>query len=80
MDKNVTSVLDKYIERATEGFKKYGCTTERQDIDLVGWLKHLQEEMMDATIYIERVMSDLTEVQLEVQHKVFDSMIKTLQK
>jgi hypothetical protein len=73
-------VLDKYIERATEGFKKYGCTTERQDIDLVGWLKHLQEEMMDATIYIERVMSDLTEVQLEVQHKVFDSMIKTLQK
>ena len=80
MDKNVTSVVDKYIERATEGFKKYGCTTERQDIELIGWLKHLQEEMMDATIYIERVMSDLTEVQLEVQHKVFDSMIKTLQK
>jgi hypothetical protein len=80
LDKNVTSVVDKYIERATEGFKKYGCTTERQDIELIGWLKHLQEEMMDATIYIERVMSDLTEVQLEVQHKVFDSMIKTLQK
>jgi hypothetical protein len=80
MDKNVNSVLEKYMERATEGFKKYGCTTERKDVDLLGWLKHLQEEMMDATIYIERTMDDLVKAQLEAQRKAFAAMIKTLEK
>ena len=80
MDKNVNSVLEKYMERAAEGFKKYGCTTERKDVDLLGWLKHLQEEMMDATIYIERTMADLTKAQLEAQRKAFATMIKSLEK
>ena len=80
MDKNVNSVLEKYMERATEGFKKYGCTTERKDVDLLGWLKHLQEEMMDATIYIERTMDDIVKAQLEVQRKAFATMIKPLEK
>jgi hypothetical protein len=38
---------------------KYGVTTERTDIDLVGWLNHLQEELMDATIYLERAKQGL---------------------
>lgn len=80
MDKNVNNVLEKYMERATEGFKKYGCTTERKDVDLLGWLKHLQEEMMDATIYIERTMDDIVKAQLEVQRKAFATMIKPLEK
>lgn len=80
MDKNVTNVVEKYLERAAVGFKKYGCTTERQDIDLVGWLKHLQEEMMDATVYIERAMTEFAKENIEVQHKVFDNMVKVLQK
>ena len=58
-DENVFNVVCQYAERAQKGFKKYGTTTERTDIDLVGWLQHLQEELMDATIYIERLKSEL---------------------
>ena len=41
------------------GYKKYGVTTERKDIDLMGWLQHLQEELMDACVYVERIKSEL---------------------
>lgn len=55
MDKNVDKVCQAFQDRAWLGYKKYGCTTEREDIDLAGWLQHLQEELMDAVIYIERI-------------------------
>ena len=61
IDPNVQSVIDKYEERARVGFEKYGTDTTRTDIDLQGWLTHLQEELMDATIYIERLKKDIQE-------------------
>ena len=57
-DPNVLSVLDKYVERMHNGIKKYGTTTMRNDVSFLGWLNHLQDELMDATIYIERLKSD----------------------
>lgn len=59
IDKNVLNVVTQYAERAQKGFQKYGTTTERTDIDLFGWLQHLQEELMDATVYIERLKHEL---------------------
>jgi hypothetical protein len=59
-DENVSNVIAKYKQRAQKGFEKYGVTTERSDIELMGWLLHLQEEMMDATVYIERIMNELS--------------------
>jgi NTP pyrophosphatase (non-canonical NTP hydrolase) len=59
IDKNVFNVVCQYAERAQKGFEKYGVTTERKDIDLLGWLQHLQEELMDATVYIERLKHEL---------------------
>lgn len=59
IDPNVQSVIDKYESRAKVGFEKYGTDTTRTDIDLQGWLTHLQEELMDATIYIERLKKEL---------------------
>ena len=58
-DKNVFNVVCQYAYRAQHGFQKYGTTTERTDIDLQGWLQHLQEELMDATVYIERIKHEL---------------------
>lgn len=55
IDKNVEAVIKMYEQRAEKGRAKYGVTTERTDINLVGWLQHLQEELMDATVYIERL-------------------------
>jgi len=36
---------------------KYGTTLNRTDLSEVEWLNHLQEELMDATAYIEKLKS-----------------------
>lgn len=59
IDKNVEAVIQSFKDRAMVGFEKYGTTTERTDIDLVGWLQHLQEELMDSVVYIERIKQEL---------------------
>ena len=61
MDNNVKNVVVSFMDRAAVGFKKYGTTTERTDVDLLGWLQHLQEELMDATVYIERLKQEITD-------------------
>jgi hypothetical protein len=57
-DPIVDSVRFKYKKRSEVGIAKYGTTLDRTDIDLVGWLTHLQEELMDATLYVERVIRE----------------------
>jgi len=58
-DKIVEQVTDKFTERSSVGFSKYGTTLERDDLSLLDWLNHLQEELMDATLYIEKLKSEL---------------------
>lgn len=55
IDQNVVDVINQLDKRMKVGYKKYGVTTERDDIDFLGWLQHLQEELLDASIYIERI-------------------------
>ena len=55
-DRNVEAVREKMLQRSIVGLSKYGVTTERTDIDLAGWLEHLQLELLDAAIYIEAAM------------------------
>lgn len=52
-------VCEKIQERAEVGLKKYGVGMTREDFSFLKWLIYLQEELMDAIIYIERVMEDL---------------------
>lgn len=54
------------LERSIKGYQKYGVTTEREDIDFVGWIQHLQEELLDAAIYIERIKNDTTKRNMEL--------------
>jgi hypothetical protein len=56
MSKFEEKVIKKITERSKRGLKKYGVTMEREDLSLMDWLTHLQEELMDATIYVERLM------------------------
>lgn len=57
-DANVEAVKAKLDERAARGLEKYGVTTERTDLDTIAWLTHLQEEMLDAAVYIQRLLGD----------------------
>ena len=56
MSKIEEAVITKIRERAEIGQKKYGTTMERTDITKLGWLKHYQEECMDAAIYAEKLI------------------------
>ena len=58
-DNNVNEICLEYMKRAEHGFKKYGVTTERRDLDLMDWIQHLKEELMDATVYIHRIQKEL---------------------
>lgn len=64
-DRHVETVCDKFRSRMDVGYKKYGVTTERNDIDLAGWLNHLQEELMDAIVYIQRLKSEVEVVTIQ---------------
>ena len=54
-DKIVQQVIDKFNQRSEVGIKKYGTTLEQNNND--DFLNHLQEELMDAILYIEKLKS-----------------------
>ena len=56
IDPNVESVIEKMRARSAKGIKKYGHTTARADLSPKDWLHHLQEELMDAVVYIEATL------------------------
>jgi hypothetical protein len=47
--------------RAKKGKLKYGTTMERDDLTLMQWLQHLQEELMDAAVYVEKLKGEIGE-------------------
>ena len=49
-------VCKKINERALKGKEKYGTTMERTDLSLGAWINHLQEELMDAAVYAEKIL------------------------
>jgi hypothetical protein len=61
VDSIVEEVVRKYQQRSEIGIRKYGTTLDRTDLSLDNWLQHVQEELMDATLYIERLRKELRE-------------------
>lgn len=58
-DTQVKSVINKLDQRSLTGLIKYGTTLDRDDLSLLDWLNHLQEELMDAVLYVERLKKDV---------------------
>jgi hypothetical protein len=52
-DSIVEQVIAKFSTRSELGIKKYGTTLQDNDTD--DFLNHLQEELMDAVLYIEKL-------------------------
>lgn len=55
VDPVVQAVVKKFQDRSRVGIEKYNTTLDRTDIDFEGWAEHLQEELMDAILYLERL-------------------------
>ena len=58
-DPTVTSLLRKYEARSYSGMDSYGMSMHDNPKDLTFWLSSLQEELMDASLYIERALDEL---------------------
>jgi succinate dehydrogenase flavin-adding protein (antitoxin of CptAB toxin-antitoxin module) len=55
MDSIVASVLEKFKQRSEVGQQKYGTTLDRTDLKFLDWVNHMQEELMDAILYLEKL-------------------------
>ena len=53
------AVVAQLRTRAEKGKEKYGTTMERDDLTLMQWLQHLQEELMDAAVYVEKLKGEI---------------------
>ena len=64
-DPVVKNVVDQFVSRSDVGYDKYGSTLddERRNKmkDLAGYLKDIQEELMDAILYIQTAREELNE-------------------
>jgi hypothetical protein len=58
MDSIVKRVIKAFKRRSERGLEKYGTTLDRNDLTNLEWLQHLQEELMDATLYIEKLKDE----------------------
>ena len=68
-DPVVERVVDKFVERSDVGFKKYGTTLEdERRLKMKGLQKYLndiQEELMDAVLYIQTARDELRDLSEE---------------
>lgn len=59
LDSIVTSIISKFQKRAEIGKMKYGTDLDRDDLSIIEWINHAQEEHMDAILYLEKIKKEL---------------------
>ena len=60
-DPVVERVVDKFVSRSDVGYEKYGVTLNDDKSNLFAWINHLQEELMDAVLYMQKLKETTTE-------------------
>ena len=65
-DPVVENVVDKFVKRSDVGYEKYGRTLDDERRgkykDLAGYLNDIQEELMDAVLYIQAAREELGDI------------------
>jgi len=68
-DPVVERVVDKFVGRSNVGFEKYGTTLQNERTvkmkDLQKYLNDIQEELMDAVLYIQTARDELQDLSEE---------------
>ena len=60
-DPVVKRVVNKFVTRSDVGYAKYGVTLDKDPAEMFQWLNHLQEELMDAVLYLQKAKEVYTE-------------------
>jgi hypothetical protein len=61
IDNIVERVVSLFRSRSQRGIEKYGTTLDKNELSNREWLQHLQEELMDAALYVEKIKSIIDE-------------------
>lgn len=61
IDNIVERVISLFRSRSQRGIQKYGITLDKNELSNREWLQHLQEELMDAALYVEKIKSIIDE-------------------
>ena len=61
IDEIVERVVSLFKSRSQRGIEKYGVTLDKNELSNREWLQHLQEELMDAALYVEKIKSIIDE-------------------
>jgi len=72
-DPVVERVVDSFVSRSNVGWKKYGITLDSDPQDVLVWLNHLQEELMDAVLYLQKakeVYADQDNMLIDNGHRI----------
>ena len=83
-DPVVRSVVDKFVSRSDVGYSKYGTTLDdERRLKMKGLQKYLndvQEELMDAILYIQSARDELQDLSEEslIQRCIDDDIEETL--
>ena len=68
-DPVVKHVVDKFVDRSDVGYEKYGQTLHEERTsgvkDLAAYLNDIQEELMDAVLYIQAARDELQDLNEE---------------
>jgi hypothetical protein len=74
-DPVVRNVVNKFVERSNTGFEKYGRTLHEERTqghkNLLGYLNDVQEELMDAILYIQAAREEIRDLSEEALIKKF---------
>lgn len=70
-DPVVERVVDKFVSRSDVGYKKYGVTLDEDKSNIFQWINHLQEELMDAVLYLQKLKEEST---VELQEALLNSI------
>jgi hypothetical protein len=75
-DPVVRSVVNKFVERSNIGYQKYGRTLHDERTEghknLLGYLNDIQEELMDAILYIQAAREEIIDLSEEALIKKFE--------
>ena len=73
-DPVVKHVVTKFVSRSDIGYEKYGRTLDDERKggfkNLAGYLNDIQEELMDAVLYIQAAREELEELNKKLDDKV----------
>jgi hypothetical protein len=55
VDSVVQTIIERFESRAAFGKQKYSTDLDRTDLSVLDWIQHIQDELHDGILYLEKL-------------------------